>query len=75
MTETPMKKLITRLFAEATLLDDNHLAKAVRDTLPANAMPSFLECQLVLKSGYATAGILTTTPEDTLRLRRSRTRR
>jgi len=64
---TPMRKLITRLFAEAPQLD-NPLTKALREQLPANAKPVFLDCQLVLKGGYAAAGVLTTTPEDTLRL-------
>jgi hypothetical protein len=64
---TPMKQLIARLFAEAEQLD-NPLTKAIREKLPANAKPVFLDCQLVLRSGYAAAGVLTTTPEDTLRL-------
>lgn len=65
---TPMKTLITRLFNEATILTGNPMVDAVRGTLPGNADPRFLECQLVLKNGYAVAGIMTTTPEDTLRL-------
>lgn len=64
---TPMELLLARLFAEATPLD-NPLVKAACEGLPANATPSFLECQLVLRSGYAAAGVLTRTPEGTLRL-------
>lgn len=55
-----MKKLITRLFDESKTID-NPLIKELRAELPENAKPRFLECQLVLRSGYAAAGVLTTT--------------
>lgn len=64
---TPMKNLIDRLFSESKEIN-NPLVVELRKELPANAQPRFLECQLVLKSGYAAAGVLTTTPEDALRL-------
>jgi len=62
-----MKTLIDRLFADAKEIT-NPLVAELRKELPANAQPRFLECQLVLKSGYAAAGVLTTTLEDMLRL-------
>jgi hypothetical protein len=66
---TPMKMLIIRLFSDAESKEiNNPLVAELRKELPANAKPSLLECQLVLKSGYAAAGVLTTTNEDTLRL-------
>jgi hypothetical protein len=64
---TPMKTLIDRLFSESKEIN-NPIVSELRKELPANAQPRFLECQLVLRSGYAAAGVLTTTPEDTLRL-------
>jgi hypothetical protein len=59
MIDTPMKKMITRLFDEAAALENNQLVDALRAVMPANAQPVFLECQLVLKSGYSVAGVLT----------------
>jgi len=64
---TPMKNLITRLLSESKEINNPIIAE-LRKELPANApQPLFLECQLVLKSGYAAAGILTTS-DDMLRL-------
>lgn len=56
-----MKTLINRLLQEATSLESS-IPATIRDA------SLFLECQVVLKGGYAMAGVLTTTPEDTLRL-------
>lgn len=64
---TPMETLIDRLFATAKEIS-NPLVTELRKELPSNAQPRFLECQLVLKSGYAAAGVLTTTAEGVLRL-------
>jgi len=58
VTDSPMKKMITRLFEESVVQNDHPLVKAVMDGLPANAQPRFLECQVVLKTGYAVAGVL-----------------
>ena len=63
---TPMKALIEQLFLDAKEIS-NPLAAELRKELPANARPKLLECQLVLKSGYAAAGVLTTAG-DVLRL-------
>jgi hypothetical protein len=66
---SPMKTLITRLLDEATMGSDGEaVAKMIRDAMPANVMVKCMECQVVLKSGYAVAGVLATTPEGTLRL-------
>lgn len=71
---SPMRRLITNLLEEARkheLHGDNPLVRAALDGMPRHhveARPAFLECQLVLRSGYAVAGVLTTTAEDTLRL-------
>jgi hypothetical protein len=62
---TPMKTLIARLFADSKEIN-NPLVVELRKEQPANN--TFLECQLVLKSGYAAAGVLTVTSEDMLRL-------
>jgi hypothetical protein len=61
----PMKSLIARLFRDSKEIN-NPIVVELRKEQPANN--TFLECQLVLKSGYAAAGILTTTSEDMLRL-------
>lgn len=60
----PMKNLITRLFADA----ENATAKDPLTQSLRTAMVSSMECQLMLKSGYALAGVLTTTPEGALQL-------
>lgn len=73
---SPMRRLIDNLLCASRTYDNNDqpvygdspLIKAVLDGMPTNARPAFLECQLVLKGGYAVAGVLTTTAEDTLRL-------
>lgn len=62
----PMKKLITRLFAQAAPVDSPVVTQIGHH--PNGMLPGALECQLVLKGGYAAAGVLTSTPEDTLRL-------
>jgi len=59
MIDTPMKKMITRLLSEAPTPENNPLVDAVLAKLPGNARPQFLECQLILKTGYAVAGVLT----------------
>jgi hypothetical protein len=66
-----MKKLIERLMSdggepEGAMMD--LASDLVHPGCNAGRMPKSVECQLVLKSGYAAAGVLTTTPEDTLRL-------
>lgn len=64
-----MKKLIDHLLCESAPLHGNALAQTIWESIPGNLpRPMLLECQIVLKGGYAMAGVLTTTPEDTLRL-------
>lgn len=63
---TPMKILIEQLFLDAKEIN-NPLATELIKELSPNAKIRLLECQLVLKSGYAAAGVLTTAG-DVLRL-------
>lgn len=60
---SPMKNLIDRLMREV-------INEALFNAAPTDVemTPPRIECQIVLKGGYAMAGVLTTTPEDTLRL-------
>ena len=63
-----MKKTIQHLLSHAPQID-NVIVKMMRDDMPANALRRYLECQVVLKSGYAMAGILTTDDDQgTLRM-------
>jgi len=55
---TAMKTMITRLFTNALGKEiSNPLVAELRKEQPHDA--PYLECQLVLKSGYAAAGVLT----------------
>jgi len=65
MTEkTTMRNLIARLFAEAP----PHTTGDPVTVALRGAMAGSVECQLMLRSGQALAGVLTTTPEGTLML-------
>lgn len=55
---TTMKTTIDRLLREAKPID-NPIVKMLREEVPANATRGYLDCQLILKGGYAMAGILT----------------
>lgn len=63
---SPMKNLIDRLLRESR--DAMTAAAVPHPLMPHGALNGFLECQLVLKGGYAVAGVLTTTAEGTLRM-------
>lgn len=53
-----MKTTIDQLIRDAKPID-NPIVKMLREEVPANAQRGYLDCQLVLKGGYAMAGILT----------------
>lgn len=62
-----MDYLIATLLANAPQID-NPVVKALRaDVAPDDPRP-YLDCQVVLKSGYQMAGVLTTTKGDVLLL-------
>ena len=63
---TPMKTLIARLFADSKEINNPLVVELRKEQGVVRWL--FLECQLVLKSGYAAAGVLTVTSEDMLRL-------
>lgn len=63
-----MKKLITRLFAEAPEPKESAAKNLIEALKASGATSGFLECQLTLKGGLGLAGILTITPELTLRM-------
>lgn len=69
-----MTSMISRLFREAPPVDEmgpgGHILRTLTSKAEADgaALPSMLECQLVLAGGLQLAGILTTTPENALRL-------
>ena len=58
-----MNKLLATLLAYAPEID-NPVVKSLRADAPTNATRRYLDCQVVLKSGYQMAGVLTTHDED-----------
>lgn len=63
-----LRVTIQRLFGSAKALDadQNPIVKKLREELPPTV--ALLECQVVLKSGDRIAGVLTVTPDATLRM-------
>ena len=53
-----MKDVICNLIDNAPEID-NPIVTHLKSQAPENATRRFLECQVVLKGGYATAGVLT----------------
>lgn len=54
-----MNKLLLALLANAPEID-NPVVKALRSEVDASSTRRYLDCQVVLKSGYQMAGVLTT---------------
>lgn len=54
-----MNKLLATLLANAPEID-NPVVKSLRANAPADDALRYLDCQIVLKSGYQMAGVLTT---------------
>jgi len=54
-----MNKLLATLLANAPEID-NPVVKSLRADAPADDARRYLDCQVVLKSGYQMAGVLTT---------------
>ena len=54
-----MNKLLATLLANAPEID-NPVVKSLRADAPTDETRRYLDCQVVLKSGYQMAGVLTT---------------
>lgn len=54
-----MNKLLAALLANAPEID-NPVVKSLRADAPTDETRRYLDCQVVLKSGYQMAGVLTT---------------